>query len=109
MDADSKHPLVVLCTCPDPASAESIARRLVDGRHAACVNIIERVRSIYRWRDEVQEDDEALMVIKTTRSSFDGLSALITAAHPYELPEVIAVPIERGLDRYLAWIDDSTA
>lgn len=100
--------LVVLSTCPDEATAERIANALVSERLAACVNRLAGVVSTYRWKGEVQRDSEQLLIIKTTRERFDALRARIVALHPYELPEVVAVDIAAGLDRYLAWIDDAT-
>lgn len=100
--------LVVLSTCPDAATAERIADALVSERLAACVNRIAGVVSTYRWKGEVQRDNEQLLIIKTTRERFDALRARIVALHPYELPEVIAVDVAAGLDRYLMWIEDAT-
>ena len=99
--------LVVLCTCPDEDAGAAMARELVGKRLAACVNVQGRIRSIYRLNDEVTEDEEALMVIKTTASRYSELERLIRELHPYELQEIIAVPIERGFERYLAWMEDA--
>lgn len=100
--------IVVLCTCPDEVAAERIANELVSEQLAACVNRIAGVTSIYRWKGEVQRDSEQLLIIKTTRERFDALRERIVALHPYELPEVIAIDIAAGLDRYLAWIEHAT-
>ena len=101
--------LHVLCTCPDDGpTADSIASALVAERLAACVNRLPGVKSTYRWQDEVRHDTEALLLIKTTRERFDALRARILALHPYELPEIIAVDIALGLDRYLSWIAAET-
>ena len=100
--------IVVLCTCPDEITAERIAQALVDERLAACVNRIPGIASIYRWKGEINRDSECLLMIKTTRERFVALRERIVALHPYELPEVIAVDIALGLDRYLAWIEDET-
>ncbi len=105
----STDKLVVLCTCPDEDTAAVMARELVRKHLAACVNVQGRIRSIYRWNNEVTEDTEALMVIKTTTSRYRELERVIVELHPYELPEIIAVPIEQGFERYLAWIQDSTS
>jgi periplasmic divalent cation tolerance protein len=102
------NPLVVLCTCPNDASAERIASALVTERLAACVNRIPAVVSIYRWKGEVCCDNECLLMIKTTRERFDALRDRILALHPYELPEVVAVDIALGLAPYLAWIEHET-
>jgi len=90
-------------TCP-PDRAEALASALVEGRHAACVNILPKIRSVYRWKGEVQRDDEALLVIKTRAAAFDALKAAVLKLHPYELPEVIAVSVERGHQPYLDWV-----
>jgi len=100
--------IVVLSTCPDKATAERIASALVSERLAACVNRVAGVVSVYRWKGEVQRDSEQLLIIKTTSERFEALRARIVALHPYELPEVIAVDVAAGLDRYLAWIEDAT-
>jgi periplasmic divalent cation tolerance protein len=100
--------LVVLVTAPTPERAAEIARALVEERLAACGNVVQGVRSIYRWEGKVHEDAEALLVLKTTRARFDALRDRVLALHPYEVPEVIALPVEAGSARYLAWIADET-
>lgn len=101
--------LVVLTNLPDRASAEKLADALVDGRLAACVNILAPCRSVYRWKDAVQHDEEHPVLIKTTREAYAALEVAIRAHHPYELPEIVAVPIERGLPGYLDWVAAETA
>jgi periplasmic divalent cation tolerance protein len=101
--------LLVLTNLPDRAAAERIADTLIEGRLAACVNILAPCRSVYRWKGAVQHDEEHPMLIKTTAGRYAALEAAIRAAHPYELPEIVAVPIERGLPGYLAWVADETA
>ena len=101
--------LVVLCTVPDEAIADSIATALVEERLAACVNRIAGVRSTYRWQGAVERAEELLLVAKTTRSRFDALRQRVVELHPYELPEVVAVGIDSGLERYLGWIAAETA
>lgn len=100
--------LVVLCAVPDQDVATAIARTLVEERLAACVNCVPGVTSIYRWKGELQVEGELLLVIKTTRERYEAASARIVALHPYELPEVIAVDVSHGLDRYLAWVERET-
>lgn len=100
--------LVCLCTCPDPDAARGLARRLVEAGHAACVNVLPGISSVYRWQGALHEDTEALLVIKTTVAAYPALESLLRAHHPYELPELIAVPVEKGLPQYLAWLTDST-
>ena len=98
--------IVVLCTCPDGDTAAQLARTLVEQGLAACVNVIDCVRSIYRWRGETMEDREVLLVIKAPAARYERLEQAIVASHPYELPEIIAVPIERGFEQYLQWINE---
>ena len=95
--------LLVLTNLPDRAAAERIADMLIGGRLAACVNILAPCRSVYRWKGEVQHDEEHPMLIKTSVERYAALEEALRAAHPYELPEIVAVPIERGLPAYLAW------
>jgi periplasmic divalent cation tolerance protein len=96
--------LLVLTNLPDRAAAERLADALIEKRVAACVNILAPCRSVYRWKGEVQHDEEFPMLIKTTADRYPALEAAIRAGHPYELPEIIAVPIERGLPAYLDWV-----
>ena len=100
--------LLVLTNLPDRAAAERLADSLIEKRLAACVNILAPCRSVYRWKDAVQHDEEHPMLIKSTTDSYPALEAAIRAGHPYELPEIIAVPIERGLPAYLDWIAAET-
>ena len=100
--------VLVLCTCPNEQTAERIADALVAERLAACVNRVPGVVSTYRWKGALQRDAEVLLLIKSTRERYDALQDRIRALHPYELPEVIAVDIALGLDRYLAWIGAET-
>jgi periplasmic divalent cation tolerance protein len=94
---------LALVTCP-VASAATLARTLVEARVAACVNLIPGVSSIYRWQGEVSDDQETLLLIKTTQAEFDALRREVLARHPYELPEVIAVDVADGHAPYLAWV-----
>lgn len=100
--ADNFH--VVLSTCPTQESAERIARCVVEARLAACVNVVLGVRSYYEWKGKLEISDEVLLVIKSRPELFDALLSMITSQHPYELPEVIAVPISTGFPPYLAWL-----
>lgn len=100
--------LLVLCTCPDPATAAALARALVEERLAACVNQVPGLRSTYRWQGQVREDAEVLLLAKTTDAGFTALRDRLVALHPYELPEVIAVKVEAGLAGYLAWVEEET-
>jgi periplasmic divalent cation tolerance protein len=96
--------LLVLTNLPDRAAAERIAELLIARQLAACVNILAPCRSVYRWKGEVQHDEEHPVLIKTTAERYAALEEALRDAHPYELPEIIAVPIERGLPAYLAWV-----
>jgi len=100
--------LLVLTNLPDRAAAERIADSLIGEKLAACVNILAPCRSVYRWKGEVQHDEEHPLLIKTTAERYPALEQALRAAHPYELPEIIAVPIERGLPAYLAWVAGET-
>ncbi len=105
----SHDALLVFCTVPDPDVGEEIGQRLVADRLAACVNIVAGLTSIYEWQGKIERDHEHLLLIKTTRVRFPALEAAIKAQHPYELPEIIAVPIDAASPEYLRWIIDSTA
>ena len=96
---------------PDPTSAdgERIGEVLVGERLAACVNVLGPVRSIYRWQGEVCRDDEHLLMIKSTRARYATLEARVKALHTYDVPEVVALPIEMGSAAYLDWIESMTA
>jgi len=99
--------LLIYCTCPDQAMAEGIAEALVADRLAACVNIVPGITSIYRWQGEMQHDPELLLLIKTRGECYPALEARIRELHSYEVPEIIAVPLQRGSESYLAWLDAS--
>ena len=99
--------LVVLSTVGSAEDAERIARALVDRGLAACVNIVPGVISVFRWKGRVEAAAERLLVIKTRAQRFEALCQALVALHPYELPEVVAVPLEGGHAPYLAWLDES--
>lgn len=96
--------VVVLVTVPSPGAADRIARPLVEERLAACVNVVGPIRSIYRWKDAVQEDAEHLLVVKTRRALLDRLGARVAELHEYDVPEVVALPVVGGSAAYLAWV-----
>jgi len=100
---------LVFCTCPDEAAAADLARSLVTERLAACVNRLTGLRSTYRWEGAVQDDAEVLLLIKTTGERLANLSARIEALHPYDVPEIVAVEIATGSERYLAWLGQSVS
>ena len=108
MAADPTSVLAAFSTFPSPDKAAEVARTLVTEGLAACVNILGPVRSIYRWKGEVSDDQETLAIIKTTRDRFDAMKDRLVALHPYEVAEVIAVPIEAGHAPYLAWVQSET-
>lgn len=95
---------VVLITGPDRARAETLARALVEEKLAACVSLVPQVRSIYRWQGAIEEADEVLCLVKTTRERFEALRARVIALHPYEVPEVIALDVAAGHPPYLDWL-----
>ncbi|MDD5462288.1 MAG: divalent-cation tolerance protein CutA [Methylococcales bacterium] len=96
---------IILCTCPDKGTAEKIAHLLVKEKLAACVNILPGMTSIYTWQEQIESAQEYLLLIKANNTSFQAIATAIKMQHPYELPEIIAVPIENGLPEYLRWID----
>lgn len=100
--------ILVLTSLPDLAAAQALARALVTGRLAACVSIGAPVESIYHWQGEIETAREVPLLIKTRAQLYSRVEAAIVAAHPYKLPEVIAVPITHGLPRYLDWIGAET-
>ena len=106
---DTEPLIVVLCTVPDTATAGRLARLLVEERLAACVNVIPGLTSIYRWKGAVEEDPEALLLIKTRGGTFEALRARLVAEHPYETPEVVALPVEAVDGAYARWLLEQTA
>ena len=100
--------LLVLTNVPDEVTAHAIARGVVEGRLAACVNVLPAVRSIYQWEDKVEEAGEVTLLIKSTPGRYAALEAAIREAHPYDVPEIIAVPVTAGLPAYLNWVVSET-
>lgn len=105
---DSSEIVAVCITCPEKDAAR-IARSVVERRLAACVNIVPTVRSVYRWKDAICDESESLLVVKTTRDRFDALKAGVLEVHPYEVPEVIALPVIAGHAPYLKWVADGAS
>jgi len=95
---------VVLLTTPDAAAAENLARALVDEHLAACVNVVPGIRSFYRWEGRVQDDAEFLLVVKTRAERLGALAARVDELHPYDLPEVLELPVSGGSGAYLDWV-----
>ena len=96
---------VVFVTAP-PSKAEVMARSLVEKRLCACANVISGVRSFYYWKDELQHEAESMIIIKTTQQKIDDLIKYVKEAHPYEVPEIITVPVAEGLPDYVDWVID---
>jgi len=100
-------PVVALSTVATTEDAERIARSLVEKGVAACVNVVPGVMSFYRWKGRLERDAEVLLVIKTRGERFEELKTALLAEHPYEVPELVALPITAGHERYLEWLEDS--
>jgi len=100
--------LLVLTNCPDEESANAIALALIEERLAACVNILPRVQSVYRWQGAVESATEIPLFIKSTAANYPALEAAIRNRHPYQVPEIIALPVAQGLPAYLDWIASET-
>ena len=101
---DGQDVMVLLCTVPNEAVGGTIAKALVEQRSVACVNIVPGVRSIYRWKQQICDDAELLLVMKTVRSRVEDVSKRVAALHPYETPELVAFPVVDGLASYMAWV-----
>lgn len=100
--------LVCLCSCPDLDGARTLGRTLVEERLVACAQLLPGMESIYRWDGRVDTAGEVLLILKTTRACFDRLQARLVALHPYDVPELVALPAVAGLPAYLHWVTDST-
>jgi periplasmic divalent cation tolerance protein len=101
--------IVVFSTCASTEEAQRLAHALVEKRLAACVSLVPGVRSVYRWKDVIEEEEEVLLVIKTSRRLLEDLQSEIERLHSYEVPEVIAMQVVGGSERYLAWLDRELA
>jgi periplasmic divalent cation tolerance protein len=102
------EPLLVLTNLPDVASAEKLARAVIESRAAACVNVLAACRSIYQWQGAVETATEIPLLIKTTAENYPQLEAIVRTQHPYDLPELIAISITHGLPAYLDWLAAET-
>jgi periplasmic divalent cation tolerance protein len=100
--------LLILTNCPDEESANAIALAVVEEKLAACVNILPRVQSIYRWQGTVESASEIPLLIKSTAANYPALEKRIAELHPYDVPEIIALPITHGLPAYLNWLAAET-
>jgi periplasmic divalent cation tolerance protein len=96
---------IIFCTCPDHSTAEKIAQLLVEEQLAACVNIVPGITSIYAWAGKIESTQEHLLIIKSSNLNYQAIESFIKKHHPYQLPEIIAIPVERGLPEYLNWIE----
>lgn len=107
--SEADRACIVLVTAPSVAVAAELARALVEERLAACGNILPGVRSIYRWQGEVQDESEVLLLLKTVPARVPALTARVVALHPYDVPEVVTVPLDSGLDAYVTWVEESVS
>jgi periplasmic divalent cation tolerance protein len=102
------EPLLVLTNLPDAASAKKIANALIESRAAACVNVLAECHSVYRWQGQVETAAEIPLMIKTTVANYPLVEQIVRAQHPYDVPELIAIPITHGLPAYLDWLATET-
>ncbi len=101
--------IVVFITAPDEDTAESIAKALVGEGLAACVNIVRDIRSIYKWQGKLEDESEVLMIAKTSRDRFEDLATRVKDMHPYDVPEIVSVPITQGSDPYIKWLSEAVS
>ena len=99
---------VVLCTCPEGA-VQALAERVLEARLVACVNVIAGVRSVYRWQGKIEDEVESLLVMKTQRARLAALTETLEQAHPYDVPEILALPVAEGSHPYLQWVLQETS
>ena len=98
--------VVVLVTTSSAKEAEQIAQTLLEKRLVACINILPRVHSRFWWKGKIEHSDEALMIVKSKSEVFDELVEAVSAIHSYQVPEILAVPVQSGFNKYLAWMDE---
>ncbi len=104
---DEKAPVLATISAPGAEAAESIARSLVEKRLAACVQIVDPIRSIYRWQGKIEEETEVLLLLKSRRDLLPSIAGLLDELHPYDVPELIATPIVGGSTAYLSWLEEA--
>ncbi|MBX3166170.1 MAG: divalent-cation tolerance protein CutA [Candidatus Eremiobacteraeota bacterium] len=95
---------VCLMTCPNPETAQSLAKQLLERRLVACVNLVPQVTSLYWWDGQIQEDSEILLIAKTVADRIEQLKMVLPELHPYDVPELVVLPVEEGLPAYLNWV-----
>jgi periplasmic divalent cation tolerance protein len=100
---------IVFVTAPDLAVARKLARKILEARVAACVNLVPRLESHYWWQGKIEKSAEVLLLIKTERQTLRALEKLVLANHPYDTPEFVVLPIESGNERYLAWLGENSS
>jgi periplasmic divalent cation tolerance protein len=105
MDKISDYQLL-LTTCPDKEIANQLAHNLVENHLAACVNILPNIQSVYEWKEKIVSDTEMLLFIKTRHEHYAAIEQMLLQQHPYDVPELIGLPITTGLPDYLKWLDD---
>lgn len=101
--------LLAFCTFPDAETARRIARELVELRLVACGNVLPQIHSVYRWQGKVESNDEALALFKLSANRYAEFEATLRSLHPYDVPEIIAVPVDQALPEYLRWLVESSA
>jgi len=99
--------LVLLTTCPNETTAQQLAYSLLQNELVACINLLPQTRSIFKWKGQIVEEQEILLLMKTRQECYTAIEAMLQTQHPYEVPELIALPIEQGLLDYLRWIDET--
>ena len=101
--------VAVFITAPDEDTAADIAKVLVGGGLAACANIVRNVRSIYKWQGKMEDESEVLMIVKTSSDKFSALESKVREMHPYDVPEIVSVPITQGSDPYIEWLSNAVS
>jgi periplasmic divalent cation tolerance protein len=96
---------LILCTVPDRETGLKLSRSLLEQGLAACINLTSPITSVYHWQGKLETSEEILLLIKTTKQHYKAVETALLAEHPYELPEIIAVPVEQGLEDYLNWVE----
>lgn len=107
MEVSEESFIVIYCTCPDSGTAEILARKLLEEKLIACANLLQGLESQYWWEGKILKDKEFLLILKTRKPLFKAVEALIQKNHPYQVPEIIALPILEGSASYLSWIHSS--